>query len=193
MIRRYLASIHFMLSLTPIHLKKAARRAHELGDEPLARHFEQKLTEEVGHAAWAEEDMRSLQIERSSRTADVTNAARGLGAYLEQLIGQNPSLYLAYIAFAEYITVIKGPEWLDLLESRCGIPKSSMTAVDNHVELDRDHAEEGFAVVDDLVTDPRMLPEMREALAASMRYFDAYCGEAVNGAAVPALAHVSAA
>lgn len=193
MLRRYLASIHFMLTLTPIHLAKAARRARELGAEPLARHFEQKLIEEVGHDAWAEQDLRSLEVERSARTADVTNAVRELAAYLEQTIEQNPAWYLAYIAFAEYLTVIKGPELLDLLETRCGIPKASMTAIDNHVELDRDHAEEGFAVVDDLVTDPRMLPAMREAMATSMRHFDAYCAEAVNGGPAPAESHVSAA
>jgi hypothetical protein len=193
MIRRYLASIHFMLSLTPVHLAKAARRARELGQDALAQHFEQKLIEEIGHDAWAEQDLRSLEVERTARIADVTHAVRELAAYLETTIEQNPAWYLAYIAFAEYLTVIKGPEWLDLLETRCGIPKSSMTAVDNHVELDREHAEEGFAVVDDLVTDPRMLPEMREALAKSMHHFDAYCAEAVNGSAAPTLSHVSAA
>ena len=193
MIRRYVASLQFMLSLTPIHLTRAARRARELGDEQLARHFEEKLGEEVGHDAWAEQDLRSLQVERSARTADVTRAARELAGYLEEAIDRNPALYLAYIAFAEYITVMKGPEWLDLLETRCGIPKTSMTAVDKHVDLDRDHAEEGFAVVDDLVTDPRMLPQMREALATSTQHFDAYCAESVNGGAVSASSHVSAA
>ena len=193
MIRRYLASLRYMLALTPVHLTKAARRARELGDEPLAKHFEHKLVEEIGHDAWAEQDLRSLEAERAARTPDVTNAARELGAYIDRAIEQNPLCYLAYIAFAEYITVMKGPEWLDLLETRCGIPRSSMTAIDKHVELDREHAEEGFAVIDDFAVEPQILPAMRQVMADSMAYFDAYCAEAVNAGEGAVAEHVSAA
>lgn len=193
MIRRYLASLRYMLALTPVHLTKAARRARELGDEPLAKHFEHKLVEEIGHDAWAEQDLRSLEAERAARTPDVTNGARELGSYLERRIDENPVYWLAYAAFAEYITVIKGPEWLELLETRCGIPRSSMTAVDKHVDLDREHAEEGFAVIDDFVGDPGMLPAMRQVMAESMAHFDAYCAEAVNAGEGAVAEHVSAA
>lgn len=179
MVARYVASLHFMLSMTPIHMKEAAARARALGDEALAAHFEHKLEEEAGHEVWAEEDLRALAEERARRP-DVVPAARRLAKYIESAIETHPAYYLAYIAFAEYITVMKGPSWLKLLEERCGIPQSSMTAVGNHVELDREHAEEGFTVMDDLVGDPKMLAGMREALAQSMAHFDAYCDEAVN-------------
>ena len=68
-----------------------------------------------------------------------------------------------------------------------------MTAVDKHVELDREHAEEGFAVIDDFVGDPSMLPLMRQVMAESMAHFDAYCAEAVNAGEGAVAAHVSAA
>lgn len=193
MIRRYLASLRFMIMQTPVLLTKAIRRARELGNEELAKHFEHKITEEVGHEVWADNDLRSLEAARSARTPDVTQAARDFAAYLERRIQEDPLYWLPYAAFAEYITAIKGPEWLELLETRCGIPKTSMTAVGNHIELDREHAEENFAVVDDFVLDPARLPAMREAMADAMSHFDAYCAEAVNGGEAPAEKHVSAA
>ena len=40
-----------------------------------------------------------------------------------------------------------------------------MTAVGNHVELDREHAEEVFGCIDDFVTDPRSIGPMRALLS----------------------------
>jgi hypothetical protein len=194
MITRYMTGLHFLLTLTPVHLTKARERARALGDENLAAHFQHKLEEEVGHDAWAENDLRRLDSKRPPR-ADLMDSAKALARFIESTIDEHPALYLAYIAFVEYVTVIKGPEWLALLEERCGVPRASMSAVGNHVELDRDHAEEGFAVMDDLVTDPRMLPAMRDALARAMAHFDAYCVEATTAAPADEIttSHVSAA
>lgn len=191
MVVRYVASLRYMLALTPSHLRRATRRARELGNETLARHFEHKLGEEIGHDKWAENDLTSLEAERAAR-AGTTAAILDLARFVESTIDDNPERYLGYIAFVEYITVMGAGEWLRLLEVHCGIPRAAMTAVGNHVELDREHAEEGFALIDDLVVDPRMLPIMRETVARSMELFDAHCNEAAS--APPASAeHVSAA
>jgi len=178
MIARYVGGLHFLLTLTPIHLRKARERARSLGDTALAAHFEHKIEEEVGHDTWAENDLESLAAKRDR--ADVMLAAKAMAANTESLIDDHPALYLSYIAFVEYISVVLGPRWLALLEERCGIPRTSMTAVGNHIELDREHAEEGFSVVDDLVGDPKLLPAMRDALARTMACYDAYCAEAVG-------------
>lgn len=192
MVVRYVASLRYMLALTPIHFRKASRRARELGDETLARHFEHKLKEELGHDKWAENDLKSLDAERAARQG-TTAAIHDLARFVEATIETNPALYLGYIAFVEYITVMAGDEWLRLLEERCGIPRASMTAVGNHIELDREHAEEGFALIDDLVVDPRMLPVMRETVATAMKLFDAHCNESVSTTEAPSTEHVSAA
>jgi len=179
--------------MTPAHMTRARERAEALGDARLAAHFRHKLGEELGHEVWAEEDLRSLQSERIART-DVLESARNLARSNEALIEDHPALYLVYIAFVEYFTAIHGPAWLQLLEERCGIPQSSMTAVGKHAELDREHAEEGFAVLDDLVEDPAMLPRMRAALSRSIALFEAQCAEVVSGpVATAAAVHVSAA
>lgn len=174
----YLRSIHFLVSHTPIHLRRAAARAAEAGDSPLAEHYLAKITEEAGHDAWAERDVRVLS-ERSgmTATAGILPAMRDLVDFLAQLIDRDPSLYLAYILFAEYFLVLLGPEWLALLEERCSIPRSAMSVVSNHVELDKSHVEHALEEIDDLVGDPKKLPRMREALLQSMGLFDAFCAQ----------------
>jgi hypothetical protein len=179
MVARYLASLHYMLTFTGPHLSRAAERARAMGDDALAHHYEEKFAEEIGHEVWAENDRKTLQ-ETKGATADAAMpSAIELAAYISTAIEEHPALYLAHIAFSEYITVMLGPEWMEALEKANGISRKAVTVIDKHVELDREHAEEGFAVMDDLIVDPKMLPRMREALAKSMECFNGLCGEAV--------------
>lgn len=173
---RYLVNIHHLVSHTPIHLVRARDRARELGDERLAVHFETRFAEEVGHDQWAERDIASLaRINAPSMTdANVSSSMKALLRYIEEIIDRDPSLYLAYILLAEYLIVLLGPEFLSELETNCGIPRSSMSVIANHAELDQDHTEEAFENIDDLVGDPRKLPRMREALLESIRRFDRF-------------------
>lgn len=176
---RYLVNVHHLVSHTPIHLVRARERARALGDERLAVHFETRFAEEVGHDAWAERDIASLvRINAPSMTdANVSSSMKALLRYIEEIIDRDPSLYLSYILLAEYLIVLLGPEFLSELETNCGIPRSSMTVIANHAELDQDHTEEAFENIDDLVGDPRKLPRMREALLESIRRFDRFTVE----------------
>ncbi len=58
--------------------------------------------------------------------------------YLEETIDRDPALYLSYILFAGYLLVVLAPEWLVLLEERCGIPRGYRvrTASDANAALD---------------------------------------------------------
>lgn len=203
MIMQYVGGLHFLMTKTPLVCTTARDRARALGDEALASHFQHKLEEETGHAKWAERDLKRLDTKRSDESGvslqqpqrprfEPISSVNALASYVLGLAETQPSLVLAYVAFAEYITVIKGPELLDLLDTHCGIPKTSMTAVGNHVTIDRDHAEEAFSLMDDLVGDPRMLPEMRQALARAIELFEAFCTE-VTSIAPSHATHVSAA
>ena len=175
---RYLTNIHHMLSLTPVMLARAELRARAVGDEALAKHYVHKNAEEVGHDAWAERDLARITQDAKARTPRaVVPAIRGLVRWLEETIDRDPTLYLSYILFTEQLIVVLGPEWLELLERNCGIPHTSMTAIGNHVELDKHHVEEALEEIDDLVGDPTKLSEMRDALHAAMSYFDRFCIE----------------
>ena len=177
-IASYLANIHHLIRYTPIYLARARDRARALGDERLAAHYQHKRGEEVGHDAWAERDLERVSAQTMRPVArDVVPAIRDLVAYLADMIDEDPTLYLAYILFTEQLIVLLGPEWLMLLEERCGIPRSSMTVIDNHAELDKEHVEEALEQIDDLVGDPKKLAKMRDALRASIAFFHRFCVE----------------
>jgi len=179
----YLANIRYIVGYTKTSLSHARDRARALGDERLAEHYEHKRVEELGHEVWADDDIvRLSKASAIAPTADILPAIRDLVRFLEETIEEDPALYLAYALFAEYLTVILGPAWLRLLEERCGIPRSSMTVIGNHIELDREHAEEAFDLIDLLVADPRKLARMREVLQASLANFDRFCGEVTERA-----------
>ena len=95
---------------------------------------------------------------RTPRRGSDGERANALGRNTERLIRrESGALSRVHRVRRIHHASMIGPRWLALLEERCGVPQSSMTAVGNHVELDREHAEEGFAVIDDLVGDPKML------------------------------------
>lgn len=174
--RTYWTNLHFLLRETYRCLKHAHRSARAKGDVALADFYQQKLEEEVGHWQWAEEDMANLPATAPSDTG-VLPSMRRYVAFTMRTIDDNPTLYLAYMLFAEHFTVVLCPEWMDLLEKRCGLPRSAMTVIDKHVALDVGHVEEALATIDDLVDDPAMVPRMREVLQSSMDHYFDFCTE----------------
>ncbi len=176
-VRSYLKNLHYLISNSVPCLRRAAERAREENDEALALHFEAKLAEEAGHEVWAERDLESVRESSTMLTPEVTYGMRGVLENVHELIERNPALYLSYLLFAEYVTVLIGPAWVALLEERCGIARTSLTIVTKHIELDVDHVEHALDEIDDLVGEPTMLPQMRAALHASMARFERFCTE----------------
>ena len=181
-VTRYIANVTYMVRLTPAHLRRAQDRARALGDIALFEHYVHKLEEEIGHAAWGEADLRALGPSVTPITASATPAIERLAEYIPRVIDEDPALYLCYLALTEYITALLGPELLSLIEELNGVPRSSMTIVDKHIELDREHSEEAWGVIDDLVGDPGKIGRMRSALAEMIEHFDAFCVELTSAA-----------
>lgn len=147
-IANYIYNIRFILSMTPVCLRRAAQRASELGNNELAEYYQAKLVEEDGHEEWAKSDLANLGFEDVSfDPSRVSEPAVSLMKYVAAVIDRDPRLYLIYIYFAEYITVRAGPELLEALDRACGIERAKLTAVANHEELDRDHVIEGASVI----------------------------------------------
>jgi hypothetical protein len=192
MVKRYIANVTWSIRRTAGHMKDARDRALELGNERIAKFYAEKIHEEAGHEAWGDADLESL-TRLVAAPPEITAAFVDIDAYVTEIIEKDPSLYLAYLALAEYVTVLLGPELLQNIQDHCGVPRTSMTVVDNHIELDRDHAEENFGVLDDLVGDPRMLAPLREALAKMLGFFDRFCEEVTEIVPAAVRGHVSAA
>jgi hypothetical protein len=173
----YLANVRELLRHSPRQLARARGNARASGDVALALHFQHKLEEEVGHDRWADDDLRTLRDRTDVANAAVGPAMRTQIGWIDQIIEEDPALFLAYILFAEYLIVLLGPEWLGLLESRCGIPRSSMTVIGKHAELDKDHVDEAMDEIDRLVADPKKLRRMREVVVEATQLFQRFCEE----------------
>jgi hypothetical protein len=158
-----------------MHARDEARRR---SDEPLAAFYQHKLEEETGHVEWGEADLESLtKVVVAPASTTTTASIEALAKYLTSTIDRDPALYLTYVAFTEYITVLLGPELLSSIVEHCGVPRTSMSVIDNHIVLDQDHVEENFGIIDDLVAEPRKLSPMRNTLSDIFGFFDGFCRE----------------
>ncbi len=180
-VARYIANIHFLVKGTPPCLARARDRAMQRGMADLARHFDRKLHEETGHHLWAEQDLTRLGDEVDADLAErAVPALRDLFAYLTAAIDRDPMLYLYYTVLAEYMTVLVGGDWIEMVEQRCGIPREALSVIGNHVELDREHAVDGLSEVDALTPEAKYLEPMRQLLADAFHYLDRMCAEVVD-------------
>jgi hypothetical protein len=181
---RYLASVHYMLRHTPIHMRLAQARAEALGHQRLAEYFRGKREEELGHDKWAENDINSVtKLFGTSVSREPSFAVVALMDNNARSIEEEPFLYLAYILFAEYLMVSLGPAWVSALDQRCGVPASALTAATHHIELDQHHVAEGCREIDVLVEDERLHEPLRAMLHQSMRHFSAFCDDLCGAAA----------
>ncbi len=189
---RYLTHLREVLRETPYSLARARDRAREIGDAALAAHYAEKVAEETGHHEWATNDLERLESQtRLPIQTELLPSAAALIRFQRATIDEDPVLFLSYTLLAEYFTVLLGPSWLELLETRCGIPKTSMSTVGNHVAADKDHVEETLESIDALVGDPRKLARMREVLAGATTCWENFFAEVLD--ARDAAKHVSAA
>jgi hypothetical protein len=195
-VTRYVANVHHLIRHTPLFLGRARERAEVGGNDRLAAHYVKKWAEEVGHDVWAERDLAQLSARAPQGDRTIVPAAHQLVAFIFGIIDEDPALYLSYLLFSEGLIALMGDEWLGLLEQRCGIPRTSMTVIGNHVELDRDHMDEALQNIDALVAEPEKLPRMRQVLRDTIAQFERFCDEVVKsetGHDDHSTAHVSAA
>ncbi len=180
---RYLSSVRYSISQTPPMLQRAKRSALAHGQRELAEHFAHKLGEEVGHDLWAERDIEVLASHRAARFEGRPEAAiLALYDYLEPAVDREPLLYLGYMLWAEYFTVLAGSEFARAVVERCDLPADAISCVARHAELDREHTSEGLEAIDRLVEDPRMLAPMRASMRRAMAFFDQFCDELLQPA-----------
>jgi|GEM_PF-809804 len=177
----YLFNVQHLVDHTEPHLARARERALDAGDQRLAAHYAQKYDEEAGHGAWAARDLDSV-ADAAKEPQVVLETMRRITAYVARIIDEDPTLYLAYIFFVEYLLVLTGDEFLTMLEERCGIPRASMTVLANHVELDRAHVREGSDVIDALARDPEDPSRMLRVVLDSIFLFEQFAAEVADGA-----------
>jgi hypothetical protein len=174
---RYLTGMRYLTEQSVRLLELAAESSERHGDRVLAQHYRNKRQEEVGHHLWAESDMRGVASTFGLRAEHrASRALHALVAFLEREIAAAPESYLAYGLLVEHVTVVVGPDWITALEQACGVPRSHLSVVENHVRLDREHVEEGLAEIDAL-TRAAQLPGMRETIRVAISHLDHFMAE----------------
>jgi len=174
----YVANLQHLIARTYTHLCLAAERSSELGRPSLVAFFEQRARDEKGHELWAESDMQQLQnVFATTFDTRRSPAISELLDYLRETIRREPILFIGYMMFAEYVTVLLGSEWLTLLEQRCRVPSSALSVVSNHVELDQHHVVENFRELDSIIRDDLYLDPLRATVGVTTGYFDRFCAE----------------
>jgi hypothetical protein len=182
----YVSGLRFLIRGTLGVLQRAEQRAKTCGDWALSAHYGQKLREESGHDRWAEHDLLSLPPTALYGSNAPQTALGRLVTYLDHVTDREPSLLLPYMLLVEYLTVLAAPDWLEMLESNCGIPQSSLSVITKHVALDKEHAAEGVDVIDRLVSSPGSLEPMLGVLRKSLSYFQEFWTEVLSTAPLAA-------
>lgn len=143
-IARFVKNVTFLTAHTPHHLQLAVKMASEKSDKKLTRYYKAKLHEEVGHDQWGESDLKQLNERFSLKdgNTDVLSEMKDYVAANERMIADDPLHYFVYILFAEYYTVIAGPECLEAIKRSKNVPREMMSIIDKHAELDKDHVHE---------------------------------------------------
>ena len=188
----YLESLRFLFHHSQRNLVAAQLRARTLEHDRLAAIFGAKAAEEVGHDQWASQDLSRL-APSAVQGVQPTENSRKLVALQQELIAEHhPLCFLAYSLWAEYMTVRLGDAWLDALASN-GYARSAVTAVAKHVDADREHAAQGFSLLDQLWDGQPERALILSAVERAQALFAAMCEEihqaAVDSAPAVASSH----
>ncbi len=178
-VRAYTRGILFLIRGTMGVLRRAERRARACGHDALAAYYGHKVREEHGHDRWAERDLSNLGAFEAV-PQDSPRAIVELVAYLDAVVERDPALFLSYIFLAEYLTVLVGGAWLQVVEQACGIPQSSLTVVANHVELDREHTAEGLREIDALIGSSDKVHELLAVMRESIRFYEEFWADVLT-------------
>jgi len=177
----YLNNLMFFFQHTPVHLAKAQRVAKARGNERLTEFYAEKIREEDGHDQWAKNDLKNLNFEsRDTAPLEVINAGNmKLLALAKNMIDKDPSLFIPYMLFMEYFTVLAAPDFMANLEKNHAIPRKFITAIAYHEELDKDHVVEDLKVLD-WISNESNYDELKEALFQTAECVDALLGDCVG-------------
>jgi hypothetical protein len=174
---QFLQNVSYLTAHTPQHLQLAQSIAVAQGHEALARYFEKKLGEEVGHDQWGHEDVAALRkrFQVNTEQLGILPEMRAFIANNEALIRHDPFHYFIYVLYAEYFTVIAGPTCLKAIEKNKQIPSSMLSIIGKHAELDQHHVAEWAEEAAQLGLKPEQLASYCQVLDGIMEHYSVFC------------------
>ncbi len=173
----FIKNVSYLTSYTPVHLKMAHDVAQSKSLHQLAAYFKSKQKEEQGHDEWGKQDIQGIasQFAVSIQNVPVLSEMKSYVLANESMIKKDPFLYFVYILYAEYYTVIAGPESLAAIEKHCKVPQDLVSIISNHAELDKYHVEDWAQEARDVGLDPKSLPIYLTNLDEILQRYDNFC------------------
>lgn len=151
----FLFLVHCSVRATIPLMQAADRRASELADSDpvaakLADYYPQHIREEQDHEEWLLRDMESIGIARAETLARVPppSVAAMAGSQYYWIHHAHPVTLLGFFAVLEGLP--PRVEHLERVRLQTGLPRTAFRMLLAHAELDPQHGDEVFALVDDL-------------------------------------------
>jgi hypothetical protein len=151
----YLFAVHSCIRASTPLMQEALDRARlSAGTDRvahgLASYLERHIHDEDGHDAWLLEDMAALGLRRDEILARIPShrAACMVGSQYYWIRHVHPVAILGYIAVLEGQPAAAGE--LREIQRRTGLPAAAFRTLLEHAELDVDHAQELYDVIDAL-------------------------------------------
>lgn len=179
LVRLMIENLLELVRHTPGHLQLAIAESKKQGLDDMVRLFENKVKEEAGHDAWGEKDLRVLD-KTLPRGPGQTGVLPSMTAFIDTIadtIRRDPCLYLPYIYFAEYFTVISGPGLIRNLGENSGIPARALSIIGNHAELDQDHVGEWDELIPKYVDESRYREVFFKVIDEFCQLYEGFCHE----------------
>ena len=148
-IENLLRNLRYMFSNSVVHMGRAHDLAMNAGDVELADYYAESASEEDGHDQWAVDDLNELKAEVGDSSLVSLNIKK-LMEFVNTVVETDPVYYLSYKVFAEYFAVLTIPVFINDVERHCGISRTALSSLDKHGEADKEHALEGFEIIDRL-------------------------------------------
>jgi hypothetical protein len=172
---------------TPLHLKAASKRAQTLGLIEVAQFMEEKYNDEYGHQNWVKDDLKKLDaipenFQNYYANSILTSGIQDLISYVDSLANTKPLSYMAYVTFLEYFTVLAAPEFLEYVEKYCKIPRTSLSVVVKHGELDKIHVEDNLIAISKFIDSDSISEEFLEVIYTTSAILNRHFTECAEAA-----------
>jgi pyrroloquinoline quinone (PQQ) biosynthesis protein C len=151
----YLFTLHSVIRSSVPLMETARDRARSIGRgdrvaELLAEYLDKHIDEERDHDEWLLDDLESIGVDRASILARVPSptVARAVGAQYYWVLHYHPVALLGWIGLLEGYPPT--PETIDELMAGTGYGPTAFRTLSAHAELDVEHRDELFDLVDRL-------------------------------------------
>ena len=154
---RHLQNLYFTVSSSRPLLERALERSRMLNGDAVARslipYFEEHIIEEEGHDEWVLDDLEVLGVPREQvkRQVPAPAVAALTGSQYYYIDHAHPVSLVAYQAVVEGYPPRK--EFLDGIVERTQITRQALGSFYKHAEIDRQHGEALWQMLDALPLD----------------------------------------